>query len=370
MTHADENAFVPPNLRTLLHQTELWRWSPYDLGWRLRHEGFAARTAREIADGVRALRPDSVAAYNLAGIRKAAATDAINAISLAKIVNALRERDVRIRCHIIPDGTPRRFVWSARARTFTPSERLRSDEPTINLLGPSERLVRKHWHRLPIGLYALFAVESVMRKKNITPSNQLSYIACFKAQQQRILVSGDGGCVDFQPRHGQLYYKELLGALRPLHVVQVAHHAGNNKDFYHVLQAAKYPTGVKQSFLLVSHATQDKVRPSRVFRQFIGIVRNDAHTIKILFTAQPRPENVRDVESLVHPPVGQAAEKGDVRLEFRDQSWMVTKHAITVHRPSQDADGTMEPLMALKTDMAVRGPVKLVKRGRQRSKTR
>jgi len=56
-------------------------------------------------------------------------------------------------------------------------------------------------------------------------------------------------------------------------------------------------------------------------------------------TAQPRPEKIRDIAALIHPPISQA-EKGDVRLEFRDRSWKVTKHAIDIQ--SMLSTGTMQ----------------------------
>jgi len=166
--------------------------------------------------------------------------------------------------------------------------------------------------------------------KSITPSNQLSYVARFGCEGQGILISGDAGCVDFVPKPNAPYYPTLLGALLPLHVVQVAHHAGNNAQFYRVLTAAKYPDNVGHSYLLVSHATEDIYRPSREFRQFVQDVRREPDVAKILFTTQPRIEKVREFYALVHPPVGPIAREGDVRIEFRDGEWAVTKHAVAI----------------------------------------
>ena len=110
----------------------------------------------------------------------------------------------------------------------------------------------------------------------------------FSAEEQGILVSGDAGCVDFKPEGKKPYYPKLLKALSPLHVVQVAHHAGYNDHFYRVLDAAQYPMAVAQSFLLVSHATHDRHRPSAEFREFVEHVRHDPEIIRVLFTTQPR----------------------------------------------------------------------------------
>ena len=274
--------------------------------------------------------PGSTAAQNLAQIRKSAANDAINAISLARVVDALRARNVPIVCQIIPDGTPRRFVWRRSSGRFEAGANLTEQGPVLVLLGPSEGLVRRHWNRLPIGTYAVVAGLALIPIKGITPSNQLSYVARFEAEKQGILVTGDAGCVDFKSSRSAPYYPDLLKSLLPLHVVQVAHHAGNNAHFYRVLSEAHYPQGVSQSFLLVSHATGDAHRPSREFRSFLGNIRQEPEIANILFTTQPRAQKVRDFRPLVHQPVGRIAKEGDVRLEFRNGTWTVIKHAIKV----------------------------------------
>jgi len=166
--------------------------------------------------------------------------------------------------------------------------------------------------------------------KSITPSNQLSYVAHFTAEGQGILVTGDAGCVDFRPGRQQPNYEKLLNALSPLHVVQVARHAGNNAHFYHVLRAARYPKAEPQSFLLLSHATQDRYRPSREFCQFVEDVRREPEIVSLLFTSQPRVHQIRGLEALVHAPIGRPADRGDVCLELQDGIWRVTKHAIAV----------------------------------------
>ena len=137
--------------------------------------------------------------------------------------------------------------------------------------------------------------------------------------------------MDFkQKRNSPHYYRELLDALLPLHVVQVAHHAGNNAHFYRVLAAAKYPQQDTQSFLLVSHATHDNHRPSREFSQFVQGLRRKSDVAKILFTTQPIPDKVREFKSLVHPTVGPVATEGDASLVFKQGGWRVVKHAIQV----------------------------------------
>jgi hypothetical protein len=328
-THADDEQFNPAELNELLGLVgtgEFWSRPWHYRDW-LHHDPNAV-----LADITRSVAAKSTAAQNLAWIRKAAAGDAINAISLAKVVDALRARGVPILCQTIPDGIPRRYVWRTGSRRFEGGTHLPPQGPVIVLFGPSEGLVRKHWNRLPIGTYGTIATFALIPIKNITPSNQLSYVARFEAEKQGILVAGDAGCVDFKPkRNSPHYYPKLLDALLPLHVVQVAHHAGNNAHFYRVLAAANYPHQVSQSFLLVSHATKDPHRPSREFNQFVQDLRRQPEVIKLLFTTQPRADKIHEFKPLVHPNVGTtAASAGDARLVFRQGAWEVLMHAIKV----------------------------------------
>jgi len=324
--HADDNQFDPTDIDELLALP--WRSAIHRFMYRDLFLQYDIESIGE--DATASVTPGSTTAYNLAGIRKSAACDAINAISLAKVVEALRARHIPTTCQVIPDGSPRRFVWRSESRRFEGGAALPAQGPEILLLGPSESLVKKHWNRLPIGTYAAFARLALIPTKSITPSNQLSYVARFGAEEQGILVTGDAGCVDFRPNRNEPYFRNLLGALLPLHVVQVAHHAGNNAHFYRVLQAVKYPERAERSFLLVSHATDDIDRPSREFRQFVQDFRQEPDIAKILFTTKPTPDKIHGYESLVHTNVGPVAREGDVRLEFRNGTWNVAKHAIKV----------------------------------------
>jgi hypothetical protein len=188
--------------------------------------------------------------------------------------------------------------------------------------------VKKHWDRLPIGDYMTAAFTERLPVKSITPSNQLSYVMRVEFGRQGILVCGDAGCVDFKPGTRADFFPDLLAPLLPLHVIQVAHHAGNNADFYNVLIEAAYGKQKAKSWLLLSHATKDKHRPSAVFGDFIGEVRADGDDMALLFTSSPHASKVRQFTELVHPVVGDAGEVGDVRLVFNGRSWRVLKHAI------------------------------------------
>lgn len=268
-------------------------------------------------------------ARSMAYIRRAAAKDAINATSLDKVGKALKARKIPTSYQLIGDGRPRRFVWKENRNRFVPGALLKSDGPELNLLGPSESLVKKHWNKLPIGEYfAMLAVTSIP-VKSITASNQLSYVVRFSAKEQGLLVCGDAGCVDFTPARGK-YYKELVNALLPLHIIQVAHHGGNNAHFYNVLLKAGYPAQTDPSLLLLSHATDDKFRPSKEFDQFIEQARKEGDDMKLLFTSRPMADKVKDYQQIIHPVVGKANEVGDIRIQFTDGRWKVLSHAVRV----------------------------------------
>jgi len=141
--------------------------------------------------------------------------------------------------------------------------------------------------------------------------------------------------------------------------------AGNNAHFYRVLKAAQYPKAEAQSFLLVSHATHDRRRPSREFRQFVEVVRREPEIVRVLFTTQPRADKIHDFESLVHAPVGHPVMRGDALLEFQKGTWKVTKHAIAiVAQPGQQNGPTGQPAMALENDLRIKPPIKTVGHGK------
>ena len=269
-------------------------------------------------------------ARSLAFLRKGEAQKAINIHSLAAVVRALSARNIPMACHTIRDGIPRRFVWSSSEARITPGEQLATDGPEFRLLGPSDGLVRKHWDRLPIGHYMALATFDRVPVMSISPSNQLSYVIRVAFADQAILVTGDAGCVDFKAGPRGKLHKRLLDALLPLHVIQVAHHAGKNAEFYNVLGEAGYGAQRNRSWLLLSHATDDPKRPSEIFASFLGQVRNPTGQINLLFTSRPQRNKVRDFISLICPPTATPREVGDVRLYYDSSGWHVEKHLIQV----------------------------------------
>jgi beta-lactamase superfamily II metal-dependent hydrolase len=287
----------------------------------------------EIRKRVAEVSPDVASAQQLtfAEIRKGSAEDAINAAALYDVVSALRRKRVPIRTEIIPDGEPRRYAWRGDLGRFVPAAR-GGTEPILTLLGPSRGLVRKHWNRLPVEQATRVALSFIVPIKSITPSNQLSYVMRFEHAGQGMLVSGDAGCVDFKLDRTH-YHPRLLQALLPLHVLQVAHHGGANGHFYRVLDAAGYADQTDHSYLLLSHATDDRHRPSEEFRLFLLATLGRGEDVQLLFTSKPKPEKVRDFVEAFHPVVGRESDRGDVRLifnagSFRRGRWEVASHAV------------------------------------------
>ncbi|QCB55918.1 hypothetical protein E5675_16755 [Sphingopyxis sp. PAMC25046] len=288
---------------------------------------------KAVADRRAHVEPDLVHARSrsIAHLQKSAAKEAINAKALHEVVKALEEENVPMRTEIIDDGTPRRYRWNEKKRRFI-AARADATGLIFDLLGPSVSLVRKHRDRLPVLKAGLMAVSFRGEIRSITPSNQLSYIGCFRHAGQSILVTGDAGCVDFKLDRNA-YHPKLLAAMAPLHVIQVAHHGGNNAHFYRVLAAANYPGQTDPSFMLLSHATHDKTRPSGEFRDFLLTSLGDDDDIRLLFTSEPTMEKVEDLLGAIHPAVGVRDKKGDIRLVHGTGRWKVEAHAIDIGVP-------------------------------------
>jgi hypothetical protein len=264
---------------------------------------------------------------SLANVRKSAAKDAINAKSLHEVMRALSKRSIPFRSEVIDDGEPVRFRWDSKAARFIKTHPDFAGF-TFTLLGPSRSLVKKHRDRLPILDLAALALMFRGELLSITPSNQLSYIGRFAFAHQGILISGDAGCVDFANGR-KTYFPKLLAALSPLHVIQVAHHAGNNAHFYRVLVAAGYPSQTAASLLLLSHAYHDPKRPSPAFADFL-LTLKDGGDVKLLFTSEPTRDKVEDYLSAINPLIGSKANVGDVSINFDGGAWKVNRHAIAV----------------------------------------
>ena len=274
---------------------------------------------------------------SLGYIERSAAEDALTAKSLAKVVDALVAKQVSTRYEFVQDGQPRHFAWDVEEGRFIPAASKDASELTMTLLGPSRGLIAMYWERLPVGEYIRFALVSKLPVESITPQNELSYSMIFHCKEQGLLVTGDTGFVDFAPLDTRpsdpKFYPEMIDALRiALPVVQVAHHGGHNKYFYHALNAANYPLGESECYLLLSHEVESKSRPSRVFSQFMTRLGNKTSQVQVLLTSQPRRPAVKDYVKRIGPvvPKGSNKESGDVRLVYAGNKWKIKKHAIKV----------------------------------------
>jgi hypothetical protein len=263
--------------------------------------------------------PSAVASLQI--LQAGTAKDAISAISLAKVIQALGRRRVPIMYRTIDDGTPLTLGWDG-ARFTTPGA---ASAPSLSILGPSNGLVLKHADRIPTSHYEFAAHLISIPVRSITPSNQLSYVVRLDVQGQRLLIAGDAGMVDFRISRAR-WHQALIKALKNINIVQVAHHAGNNAYFYHALDAAG---GSSHEFLLLSHATHDKTRPSPAFAEFMRSRAVNRRTPSVLFTSTPDTDKVKAFEAAIYPVVGTPNVVGDIRLTF-DGGWQVDSHAIHV----------------------------------------
>lgn len=315
--HAESDVRPPLDLSESRRES-LWRWADRDLlGMML-----AGRMSPKAAQ------------RSLAYIEKSIAKGAITASFLNKVVSALKAKGVPMRFEYVPDGKPVHFRWNARTGMFVRARGRPETGTFMTLLGPSIGLIGKHWKRLPIGNYMALALKVDIPVENITPSNELSYSMVFTHADRRVLVTGDSGFVDFpmDPDADELeFHPALIAVLKGrLDVVQVAHHAGHNKYFYHALLDAGFDEQQDEAYLLLSHKPQDKHRPSDAFARFAQQLASAESGVRMLFTSEPRPAAVRTYRELIHPSVtpAAAAEVGDVRLVYSDGAWIVERHAI------------------------------------------
>jgi hypothetical protein len=163
-------------------------------------------------------------------------------------------------------------------------------------------------------------------------SNQLSYVARFDSEGQKVLVCGDSAFADFAPYRSRkgAYHVGLIDAMRDLNVVQVAHHGGANGHFYRVMNKAGIRTAKGPMFLLLSHEYDSAVRPSKTFAANMRRL-GSAHVARLLFTNPPLSPNAATYKALVAPPTpGVTKSHGDVRLRFDGTSWIVDQHFVKV----------------------------------------
>lgn len=271
-----------------------------------------------------------------AQLRKADASQAITAIHLGKVIEALKKRKVKGKSLHINDGAPMDLAWDPAKKQFKKGSTAAGLHARI--LAPSKWLIEDLKEKIPIGTFKMLreevSADEPIPLKSVTPSNRLSYVVRFEHEGQGVLVTGDAGCSDFGPKGNPPYYTDLLKGLMPLHVVQVAHHGGQNHHFYRVLQAAGTKMQKHLSHWLLSHAVNDPSRPSAPFRAFVNNMTIGNAPMSLLFTSRPQLQFVQDFTNLFHPAVGpdKGKEAGDVRLLYDSSGWRVVKHAV---RPPQ-----------------------------------
>jgi hypothetical protein len=266
----------------------------------------------------------------LTRIRASAHTSAIVAKWLQKLVRKLQHKKVPIRAIDIAAGQPEYYQWDRGQLKFvscTPAIYASSSEPKFALLGPSKALIAHHAKKLPIGVY--LTINGQIPLKRVSASNQLSYVILFESAGQQILVCGDAGCVDFWNKKTNTYHPTLLQAIKNPHVVQIAHHAGDNHRFYDVLMQSGFASGAApHSFLLLSHADGDTYRPSPAFDTFVQNLKAVRMNFELLSTSQPRASKVTGFKTLYHPAIQPPSNVGDVRLSFQSGAWTVDQHAV------------------------------------------
>ena len=300
----------------------------------------------------------------LATIRASEASGAITAIHLKAVVDALRKRKqpIQPRCRFVNDGEPSRYIWSTTRKGFIRRENSSDGDLILTLLGPSEELIEHHCTKLPVVqlVYASVLSREVIPREGITASNQLSYVFTLELAGQRILICGDAGFYKFRKTRSE-FHSKLLPPLRPLHVVQIAHHAGRNYDFYHALIASEFEKQKPRAFLLLSHAVHDKYRPSLAFQSFVSRLRRESDEPWLLFTSMPRDSKIHEYSGLIYRAVSAPAEQGDVRLSYHSDgsAWQVDRHAIDIGTPLEPIPQTIS--VALKRDIKILRPLKFIK---------
>ena len=264
------------------------------------------------------------------------ARDAITAETLSKVVNALRERNRKsgtktgMQCLVIPTNQPLRLGWDAVGKRFVESNQVCGNSPALTVLAPSESLIQKHYRRLPVGDYGFMVAGFKYDLRDVSASNQLSYVVRAEHKGQGILISGDTGMVDFvrRSRRPRKYEEAMLKELMPLHVVQVAHHGGRNWYFYEVLMEAGYYKNQEQSYLLLSHAVNDHHRPSDVFADFMDDLRKWRSNVRVLFTSRPNAGRVAAFRPMLEEPKGPISDEGSIRISFSQGNWSVDRHSV------------------------------------------
>lgn len=265
----------------------------------------------------------------VASIRNAVCTDAINAGALIRLVEALRARPgIRRRQIWCEEGQPIEFGFDGASGRFD-RRSVRGPGPRLTLLGPTERLVAERRDILPVGILAMTRLHPYERLKDLTDSNQLSYVVRFDHDEQGVLITGDTGFDGFAVGSDSVrrYYPHMVHHLRDLSVIQVPHHGGICRHFYRVLDDAGFPQRSKPVYLLLSHEQGSAHRPGDQFMNYAASL-GTGHPARLLFTAMPRADKANELRNLAESAtIAPGALFGDAVLEF-ESTWRVVLHSV------------------------------------------
>lgn len=262
----------------------------------------------------------------LAHMRRATATDGINACSLRSLLMALpTDNSIRVRHLWCADDEPCTIGWNIANKRFSIGG---TAYPRITLLGPTERLVGDRRDKLPRAALA-FTPKRWDRLEGLSDSNQLSYVLRFDHEQQGVLITGDSGFDGFAIGSDRVnrYETRLTDHLRDLNVIQVPHHGGINRHFYRAMDAAGFRQEEGSARLLLSHEAGSTHRPNGAFASYMNLLRSERE-VRLLFTGRPADENVEDYLDWIEGPVQPRGCSGrDVVLNYSGGNWSVVQHA-------------------------------------------
>lgn len=282
------------------------------------------------ANHMKAKNLEGPAIQSLQHLVKTTARKAINGAALHRLTAALARAKIVPQYRTINRGIPEDFRWNAAAKRFETASGSGVAPTQIALLGPSDWLVGKFRDRLPARTAAYMAFTTDIPVKNITPSNDLSYVLTVSHAGQTILICGDTGMWDFRiPWKG--FEQKLIDRLTDVSVAQVAHHAGLNRYYYHSLLEAWQARSDAVPYLLISHAENDIHRPNQEFETFVQKTW-DSNATNLLFTSQPRASRVTSIRHRLYKLRGvpEAVARCDIRMSYGSAEWSVIQHGIKV----------------------------------------
>src|SRR5690606_10383054 len=115
-------------------------------------------------------------------LRKADASQAITDIHLAKVIEALKKRNVAAKSLHIKDGEPLDLPWDPSGKEFKKCGTATGLQ--ARLLAPSKWLIEDLKEKIPIGTFKMLregvGADEPIPLKSVTPNNRLSYVVRFE----------------------------------------------------------------------------------------------------------------------------------------------------------------------------------------------